>query len=343
MFFFTGSYTEPGAPAPNPMGAGITSCSFNPQNGSIKIIGSQPQRNPSYPVVSADGKILYAAEEMLASENTQLVAYRIHEDGSLSKLNAVPLPGDYACHLAIASQSILVANYVSGDILVYALEHDGKIGSLNQRIQHTGSGVHKERQEAPHPHMMYPVDDDKVYCVDLGIDQAKAYRFESASKNWEPATEWDINVNTGAGARHIDMDLNREWLVLIGELSGQLFLYHKIEGKYQLVDTSSLEGGEMSAAAIRIHPNGRFVYFSERKTNSIYSFLIANGKLHFIEKCSCGGTTPRDISIDPSGKWLLAANQDNHTIAVFSIDSLTGQLEFSNSCNVQTPTCICWQ
>ncbi len=343
MLFFVGSYTESGSPASLPVGEGITTCSFDPQTGSIKIVGKEFQRNPSYTIASRDGKILYAAEEIFSSEKPQLVAYRIHEDGSLSKLNEVPLTGDYACHLAIANNTILVANYVSGDVLIYSLEEDGKIGSLQQVIQHSGSGINTERQEAPHPHMLYPVDDHTVYCVDLGIDRAKAYRVNTFSKKWESAPELDIQVTPGAGARHIDMDITREYLALIGELNATLFLFCKTKNGFQLIDTSCLEEKEMSAAAIRIHTNGHFVYYSERKTNSIYAFMITANKLHFIGKFSCGGKTPRDISIDPTGKWLLSANQDDNTIAVFSIDNLSGKLQFVQSYDIPTPTCICWQ
>jgi 6-phosphogluconolactonase len=341
MFFFIGSYTETGSPAPFPTGLGITSCSFDPQNGTIQIIGNQFSRNPSYPIVN--GSILYAAEEIAASEKPLLAAYRILEDGSLRKLNEIPINGDYACHLAIANKTILVANYGSGDILVYSIEADGRAGPLIQQIRHAGTGVNNDRQEAPHPHMMYPVDDHTVYCIDLGIDQAKAYRAEDALGKWEPVPELDIKVKAGAGARHIDMDLNKEWMVLIGELSGELFLFFQMKGQFQLMDTASLGEKEISAAAIRMHANGRFIYCSERKTNCIYAFTISNNKLQFIGKFPSGGRTPRDISIDPTGKWLLAANQDDNRISVFSIDALTGELQLVHSYTIFTPSCICWQ
>lgn len=343
MYFFVGSYTEPGSPATEPKGAGISSCSFDPQNGTITITGNHFQRNPGYPIVSADGKMLYAAEEIFASCNPMLVAYTILGDGSLSKLNEVPVNGDYACHLAIANQTILVANYGSSDILVYALEKDGQPGPLIQHIHHHGSGMNNERQEAPHPHMIYPLHDHTVYCVDLGIDMAKAYRADTPSDRWEPLEEMDIIVKAGAGARHIDMDPDKEWMVLLGELSGELFLFRKMQGRFQLMDTFVLGENEMSAAAIRIHANGRFIYCSERKTNSIYAFVILNSKLHLIGKYSSGGMTPRDIAVDPTGQWMLAANQDDNSIAVFSIETSTGELKLMHTYPVATPSCICWQ
>jgi 6-phosphogluconolactonase len=189
--------------------------------------------------------------------------------------------------------------------------------------------------------MIYLLDDRIFYCVDLGIDQAKAYHFDASSKKWNPAPGLDIKVNAGAGARH--MDLNREWLALLGELSGELFLFRRINDHFQLVDTALLGEREMSAAAIRMHANGRFIYCSERKTNSIYAFSVSENKLQVIGKFPSGGMTPRDISIDPTGSWLLASNQDDNTIAVFAIERLSGALQFAHSCYVPTPVCICWQ
>jgi 6-phosphogluconolactonase len=340
MLFFTGSYTDRGGPAHQPQGLGITSCFFDSTNGTIKISGSTFQKNPSYPILSKDKKVLYAANETFATEEPQLVAYSVNEDGSLSQLNAVPLKGDFSCHMAIAGQSLIIANYVSGDILVYSLRPTGEIDRLCQQIFHEGSGPNKERQEAPHPHMIFPVNDSFFYCVDLGIDAAKAYGCDSASQKWKPLPEHDIKVKAGAGARH--MDTYGEWIALLGELSGELFLYRRTADSFQLIDVASLDEGAMDTAAIRFHPNGKFIYCSDRKTNCIHGYMIAENKLNPIGKIVSGGKTPRDISIDSTGKWLLAANQNSNTIAVFSIDYITGALQYINMYIVMTPSAICW-
>lgn len=343
MLFFIGSYTATGAPAPHPTGVGISACSFDPISGSIAILGSYTQRNPSYPIVSADGAVLYAAEEMFASCSPMLISYRISKDGRLTKLNEIPLNADYACHLAIAGKSILVANYVSGDIFIYSLKQDGSIGQMTQRIHHQGSGVNKERQQAAHPHMIYALDDRTVYCVDLGIDQVKTYCVSRITNQWESFATMDVVIKKGAGARHMDMDPDRKWMALIGELSGELFLFQNIEGQFHLADSAILATGAMSAAAVRIHPNAKFIYASERNTNSIYAFKILDNRLNLVGVYYSGGSTPRDISIDPSGNWLLAANQDDDSIAVFSINPITAELVMFHRYSMGTPTCICWQ
>ena len=45
--------------------------------------------------------------------------------------------------------------------------------------------------------------------------------------------------------------------------------------------------------------------------------------------------------IDPTGKFLIAANQNSDNLVVFKIDSKTGQLEFSGKeLSVPSPVCV---
>ena len=54
--------------------------------------------------------------------------------------------------------------------------------------------------------------------------------------------------------------------------------------------------------------------------------IAAGGDLQLVEMASTRGRTPRNFTIDPSGRWLIAANQESNTLAVFRIDSTTGAL-----------------
>ncbi|MEY4814793.1 MAG: hypothetical protein RLZZ162_1866, partial [Verrucomicrobiota bacterium] len=51
-----------------------------------------------------------------------------------------------------------------------------------------------------------------------------------------------------------------------------------------------------------------------------------SGKLTLIDHHSTLGKTPRHFALDPTGTWLLAENQDSHTVAVFRIDPKSGRL-----------------
>ena len=101
-----------------------------------------------------------------------------------------------------------------------------------------------------------------------------------------------------------------------------------------------------SAAEIRIHPNGRFLYAANRGHDSIAAFEIDpdSGHLTFIEREAVRGSHPRNFNIDPSGKWLLAAGRDSNTLSLFRIDPDTGALVYTGTTvNSPAPVCIEFQ
>ena len=80
--------------------------------------------------------------------------------------------------------------------------------------------------------------------------------------------------------------------------------------------------GESDCAAIRVHPNGRFVYASNRGHDSIFAASLdeERGLLQPVGTWASGGRSPRDFALTPDGAFLLAASQDDHAIAVFAVD-----------------------
>ena len=176
MILYTGCYTANiGSPAPNPTGKGIGRFEFNPDNGAFNQLDFTWQRSPSYLCISKDKKHLYAAEECKKTLLPEIFAYEIKSTGALSFLNSQKIDASHACHLSEVSQQIIVANYISGNALVYPKANDGRLESAKQVIQHNGSGIHPERQTGPHVHMVYPVNDQFIFLVDLGLDKALAY------------------------------------------------------------------------------------------------------------------------------------------------------------------------
>src|SRR5690606_35500342 len=79
---------------------------------------------------------------------------------------------------------------------------------------------------------------------------------------------------------------------------------------------------------IEVHPNGRFVYGSNRGHDSIVVFRRdeETGEMAFVQHAPCGGKPPRHFKIDPTGRWLLCAHQDSDSIAVLPLDPETGRL-----------------
>ena len=348
MIFYSGSYTQKGAPANNPKGAGIGCFELNRETGAIKLLRYTEQRNPSYLVISKDGNYLYAIEEMFESLNPKIFSYRIMDHGKLELINSQQLLGDYACHLAIIEDRLVVANYVSGDALSFPILKDGSLAPYHQIIKHTGSGTNKERQEAPHTHMVKPFKGKNMFLVDLGIDMAKAYRFNNQIKIWDAIPELDIKIESGSGARHMVMDNKEELAFVLSEMTGEIFVVNLGGRESEIVQKISFVPrtyiGAFGGAAIRMHPSEEYLYASNRGSDTIAIFKVdkGSGKLTFVAHQSTEGKTPRDFNIDPRGKWLIAANQDSSTIAVFEINSIDGTLDLNSLVEVETPVNICW-
>ena len=98
-----------------------------------------------------------------------------------------------------------------------------------------------------------------------------------------------------------------------------------------------------SAAEILVHPNGRFIYSSNRGNDSVTSYLTdsTTGFLTVTEVEPIRGSWPRNINIDPAGRWLLAAGAHSNTISVHAIDQSTGELTFQRKSTINVPGPIC--
>ena len=176
--------------------------------------------------------------------------------GKLELINSQQLLGDYACHLAIIEDRLVVANYVSGDALSFPILEDGSLAPYHQIIKHTGSGTNKERQEAPHTYGK-TFKGKNMFLVDLGIDMAKAYRFNDEIKKWDAIPELDIKIES-SGARHMVMDKKEELAFVLSELTGEIFVANlggrasEIVQKISFVPRTHL--GAFGGAAIKNAP-----------------------------------------------------------------------------------------
>ena len=83
-----------------------------------------------------------------------------------------------------------------------------------------------------------------------------------------------------------------------------------------------------TAAEILVHPSGKFVYATIRGHDSVSVFAAdsQDGKLTFVQNISAGGNVPRGLGIDPTGRWLITANQKSANVVEFVIDAVTGKL-----------------
>ena len=300
-------------------------------------------RDPSFLAVHPNGKVLYAIDESsdpAKRPGRGLAAYAIGgKDGALKLLNEQSNGGPGPCHLIVdrSGKCVVVANYSGGSVAVVALQADGSLGALGSVMQHTGSSVNPARQKEPHAHAVALSPDHRlVLAADLGIDSVMAYKLDAARGGLRANDVAFAKLPPGSGPRHLAFHPGGDYLYVINELFCTMAVFGFDATRGTLTDIQSLSTlppGEtvqrgFSTAELAIHPNGKFLYGSNRGHDSIVVYAVdaTTGRLTHVENQSTQGKTPRHFAIDPTGGWLLAENQDSDTVIVFAIDAKTGRL-----------------
>jgi 6-phosphogluconolactonase len=352
MILYAGSFTEMIDDFLGGHGEGIYCFDFDPRSGLLKWRHRQSAANPSYLSIPS-AKYLYTHTEVLAAKSPRVQAYRIDEhDFSLQFINEQPLPGGCPCHISYSKQhnAVLVSCYETGNLLIYPTDKDGKLLPHSKIIQHEGSSTNKVRQESAHPHAAV-IDEEfnNILVPDLGMDKIMAYRLKSENGKFTEELIQEVSVPPGSGPRHMAIDSGAKLVYLLSELTATITVMRNRGGDLEVIGTyrtlAEDFSGIPSAAAIRISVNGKFIYISERISHCI-TVLRFDSDLETLEtigKQSSMGKTPRDIQIDPTGNWLLAANQDSDSIAVFKIDEHTGMMKPEHLVeHIKSPVCLQW-
>ncbi|BDQ12907.1 6-phosphogluconolactonase [Sediminibacterium sp. TEGAF015] len=329
---------------------GIYYYQFN-SNGSTDFISKTAAADPSFLAPSLTKPYLYAVNE-LGNGNGAVSAYRFDKvSGSFQLLNTVLSGGDHPCHISIDAQNrfAFVSNYSGGNFSVMRIETDGKLSNAIQTIQHTGSSVNKSRQDKPHVHSAFISPDEKYVLVqDLGTDLISVYSLNLS--NTRPVSEKPISIfqcNPGDGPRHISFHPTKPIVYAVQELTGSVTVLNFTKGilkKMQEVNMFAQGVAKKSGAAdIHVSPDGKFLYASNRADfNDLAIFKIAkNGWLQWVGSEPTLGLAPRNFAIDPTGQFLLAANQNSNEVVVFKRNLQTGKLiDTGKRIAVSKPVCL---
>ena len=343
---FVGTYTQKLGHV-NGQATGIYTCRFNSETGIVTVVDSATDVvNPSFVTVSPDKKYLYSVGEVSGSGTQRLgkvLAYRIREGGKLLKINEMPSYGNAPCHISTdnTGRFVFAANYLTGNVLSYGVKADGGLTDTICMDQHAG--------KSPWAHQIRPMPDGKhIIAVDKGLDKVFIYEL---GQNGVLTYKNSITTAKGSGPRHMDfMPQNPNRIAVINENSSALGIY-EIDPKtmnIKLLDSTSTLPRDFikennTCADVHFHPNGKFVYGSNRGHNSIVTYAVDahTGKLTVLRHTPTQGLIPRNFMITPDGKWLLVANQNSSNVVSFKIDTKTGILANKGIVNVvMTPVCL---
>ena len=323
---FTGSYTRGNS-------KGVYSYGFDSATGRLTPIGLAGETpNPSYIVIHSNRRWLYAANEL---PNGTISAFRI-EGSKLTPINVVSGNGAVTCYLSIdkTGKYLLAANYTGGNVGSFPIRADGSLGEAITMIKHEGSGPHA-RQRQPHAHSINISQNNRwAVAADLGTDRLYINGFDGATGVLTARPEQAAKLKPGSGPRHFAFHPNRRLAFSINEIASTLTSWRFDESAGTLMEIQTETtlpagfSGENTTAEVVVHPNGKWVYGSNRGHHSIAVFQVdpASGKLSARGQVSSGGAWPRNFNIDPTGHFMIVANERSDSLVVFRINPANGDL-----------------
>jgi 6-phosphogluconolactonase len=335
---------------------GLYVFTFDSNNGDSREISHVKTSNPSFVAVSPDQKYVYAVHEDAAADGKggEVSAFSFNKsEGQLKYINEQTTRGDHPCFVEIdkTGKWVFAGNYTGGSLSVLPVKKNGELGSPTTTIQHKGSSINKERQEKAHVHCtLLSADNRFLFVPDLGMDKVVIYNFNAATGKLTSARPPFFKAVNGSGPRHITFHPGNKFAYLVEELSGTVETFRYSNGILQhLQRISTMPAGDSSfagSADIHVSPDGKFLYASNRgNSNTIAIFRIDTntGLLTLVGHQSTLGQTPRNFNFDPTGNFLLVANQNSDEIVVFRRDKETGLLtDTGKRISVGKPVCLKW-
>jgi 6-phosphogluconolactonase len=280
-----------------------------------------------------------------------IFAYTRSADGSLTLLNSSPTGALAATHLVVdaSGRMLIAASYHGSQVLAFPVAPDGRVGPRSTLITLNGRlGPNAKRQDKPHPHSVTLSPDNRhAYVCDLGRDLVYCYAIDPAAATLTPAGEFATPA--GAGPRHSKFSADGRFLYVINELGSSVGVFSctaatgVVELKQTLSTLPAGFTGENICAEIQVHPNGRFVYGSNRGHESLAVFARdeRDGTLSLVEITPCGGRHPRHFALSPDGAWLVCAGRDTNNLVSFRVDPATGRLTRAGEVTgIPFPTCV---
>ena len=326
VYFGTQSSTE---------GTGLSIARFDAVTGTLTVprLVKKTSR-PTLFVIDAGGRHLYTCNSATPGG---VSAFEIDRNsGDLRFLNFVESDRRGPSHLSLdqTGRFVLNANYGGGYLEVIAINDDATLGEKTAVVHHEGKGEHPTRQDAPHAHA-FKVDPTNRFALaaDLGLDKVLVYRFDATSGAIALNDPPHASVAPGSGPRHIAWHPKGNIAYVVQELSNEVSVFEWDAGagvlsEIQTISTLPADFSGGTAAEIAVHPNGRFVYASNRGHDSIavYAADGKSGKLALVEHTGTRGETPRYFEIDPTREWMIVTNEDSDNAVVFRVDPDSGRL-----------------
>ncbi len=370
----------------NPEGAPSTQATAT-QAPTEQITGLE---NPTYFVLSEDGKdgkdgkFLFTVSETTefkGEEGGSAASYK-WDGANWKQVSQVAAKGKAPCHVCFGRKHLLTANYLSGSVSLFPVTEDGEIGELCDYHIHEGRGHDSVRQDHAYAHTVgWAGAEGELYVADLGLDKLIYYRLDPVRHKLLPNSAKDIALPPGSGPRQFVVDpIRPNLLYLLCELSSQILvidltrvdvptreddhirvdepirqMLSMLPAGWNGVNTGDAENSsavENTAAGVKLSPDGRFLYASNRGHDSVAVFEIVSDEagnprmladepeyLHLCQIFKVGAKRPWDIAVTEN--FVISANQGSDSVSFISRDPVNGKLsQVLEHITVEKPTCV---
>ncbi|MBL7737096.1 MAG: lactonase family protein [Chitinophagaceae bacterium] len=344
-YLFAGTYTD------NKPDKGIYIYRFNAKTGKLKKTGNASNiTNPSYLDISPNGQFVYSCTDTRMSTKGSVSAFRVDSlRGKLSFINKQSAGAANPVYLSVhnSNKFIVSGSYTEASVTVFTANDDGSLNPYTQLLAFSDSSIIKGRQDEAHVHSaVFSPANDYLFLPDLGADKIRIFQFDASQA--EPLIHKEDHKNVpGSGPRHFAFHPRLPFAYCIEELSGMVSAYAYNNGGLQPIQrifSHSQTYSSYSGADIHISPDGLFLYASNRGDENriaIFSIDQSKGTLSLVGYQSTYGNHPRNFTLDPSGQFLLVANQYSNNIVVFKRDSKTGLLHrVGRDIKIPSPSCL---
>jgi 6-phosphogluconolactonase len=334
---------------------GIYAYSFEAATGELKGLGLAAEAdNPTFLALAPNGRTVIVANELDTYENKSsgaVSSYSLNRAAArLTKINEVASLGGGTCHVAVdrTGRCAFAANYGGGSAASFLVGADGRLSSAVSFFQYSGAGPDRARQMGPHAHRVTVSPDNRFLFVnDLGLDAIHIYRLDAATAKLTPH-EPTWRSKPGAGPRALRFHPNGKVAYCVTEMASTVVVL-QWDARRGVLETVQEVGmrpadfqGTTGGSEIVIDREARFAYAADRFDDIIATFSISpgDGRLTLVDRTRCGGKVPRHLALDPTGRWLLVANQVSDNIAVLAREVGTGRLTAGRSVPLSRPQCL---
>src|SRR5260221_4803417 len=358
-YLLVGTYTNMGSNTSNPPkdstgSKGIYVYRWDAVTGHASFLShTTGVVNPSFLDIAPDKQHVYACTETRTTGAGSISAFSLDRGaGILQFTNKVPGGGDNPVYVSVhrSGRWVAMANYTGGNLSVFPIRADGAVLPYAQNIQHTGHSINPTRQEKSHVHsVVFSPDNRTIYAQDLGEDSIGIYGFDSGVER-PLKDEGKVAAIPGSGPRHLTFNPNGKYAYLVEELGGcvDVFQYYPGTGHLQLLQRIAAHAdtakGPFRSSDIHVSADGRFLYVTNREYEgslAIFAVDATKGTLRAIGYQAVLGKEPRNFMLDPTGQFLLVANQDSNAVIVFKVDKSTGLLQpTGEKIEVPSPSCL---